>query len=130
MKWYAHLTGIILVLAAVSKFFPLTVGFILFSLIGSILPDLLEPWLGLRHRSKYVHNLAAAFPLILLGIFFSDWIMALGLAYIHHILLDSTTVTGIYVLDRRVKGSFKTSNLMHNIVIVLAHVLILLFVVR
>jgi len=108
-------------LAIISRFFPLTLGFILFSLIGSILPDLLESWLGLLHRSKYVHNLATAIPLILLGMF-SEWMMALGLAYAHHIILDTTTVTGSYICNHRVRGSLKTGNLMHNIIIVLIHV--------
>ena len=123
MKWYTHLTGIVMVLAAISRFFQLTLGFILFSLIGSILPDLLEAWLGLPHRSKYVHNLAVAIPLILLGAF-SEWLLAFGLAYAHHIVLDATTATGSYICNRKVRGPLRNNNLLHNLLVMLAHLLV------
>lgn len=124
MKWYIHITCITLILATISRFFPLTLGFILFSLIGSILPDLLEPLLGLPHRSKYVHNLVATTPLILLGVF-SEWIMALGLAYAHHIILDATTATGIYICNQKIRGSLRNNNLWHNLLVILVHLLLL-----
>jgi len=128
MKWYTHLACITLILAAISRFFPLTLGFILFSLIGSILPDLLEVWLGLPHRSKYVHNLVAAAPLILLGVF-SEWIMALGLAYAHHVVLDVTTVTGSYIYNQKIRGPLRNNNLWHNLLIILAHLLVVFTIV-
>jgi len=128
MKWYTHIAGITLILAALSRFFPLTLGFVLFSLVGSILPDLLESWLNLPHRSKYAHNLAVAAPLIILGVV-SECLLALGLAYAHHVVLDATTVTGSYICNHRVRGPLRTGSLAHNVVIVLAHMLLLLALV-
>ena len=128
MKWYTHLTCITLILATLTKFFPLTVGFILFSLLGSLLPDLLESWLGLPHRSKYVHNFAIGVLLIPLGSF-SEWLLALGIGYLHHLVLDVATVTGSYICNQRVRGPLKTCNLAHNMIIVLAHTLLLLALV-
>ena len=128
MKWYTHLTCITLVLATLSRFFPLTLGFILFSLLGSLLPDLLESWLGLPHRSRYIHNFAIGALLIPLSIF-SEWLLALGVGYLHHLVLDATTVTGSYICNHRVRGPLRTSSLAHNVVIVLAHMLLLLALV-
>jgi len=125
MKWYTHIAGITLILAALSRFFPLTLGFVLFSLIGSILPDLLEFWLGLSHRSRYIHEVAVAAPLILLGVF-SEWLLAIGLAYAHHIILDVTTVTGSYICNQKFRGPLRNNSLSHNIMIILAHLLIML----
>jgi len=124
MKWHTHLTCIILVLATISRFFPLTLGFILFSLAGSILPDLLEPWLGLPHRSRYVHNFATGAFLSSLGIF-SEWLFALGVGYLHHLVLDAATATGIYVCNRRVRGPLRNNSLWHNLLIILVHLLLL-----
>lgn len=125
MKWYTHLTCITLVLTALSKFSPLTTGFILFSLLGSLLPDLLESWLGFPHRSRYIHNFAAGALLIPLGIF-SEWLLALGVGYLHHLILDVTTVTGSYICNHRVRGPLKSGNLGHNLLVTLAHLLTVL----
>jgi len=122
MKWYTHLTCITLILAATSRFFPLTLGSILFSLIGSLLPDLLEPWLGLPHRSRYMHNFATGAFLSSLGIF-SEYFLALGVGYLHHLVLDATTATGIYIFNHRVRGPLRNNNLWHNLLIILIHLI-------
>jgi len=124
MKWYTHLTGMTLILSTISRFFPLDIGTILFALSGSILPDILESLLLLEHRSKYMHNVATAITMLPLGLF-SPWFLFLVIGYIHHLILDATTVTGIYIGNHQVKGTLKTDNLLHNIFIVLIHLLLL-----
>jgi len=125
MKWYTHLTGMTLILSAISRFFPLDIGTILFALSGSILPDILESLLLLEHRSKHMHNVATAITVLPLGLF-SPWFLFLVIGYIHHLILDATTVTGIYIGNHQVKGILRTSNLFHNILVILAHLLVLL----
>jgi len=129
MKWYTHLACITMILAALTRFFPLTLGFILFTMIGSLLPDLLEAWIGLPHRSKYIHNLAVVTLLIPLGLF-NEWLLGLGIAYAHHVVLDATTVTGSYICNRRIKGPLKTNILAHNIFVMLMHLPILMISIR
>jgi len=125
MKWYTHLTCTTLLLATLSKFFPLTLGFILLSLVGSLLPDILESWLGLPHRSKYIHNYMAGVLLVALG-FFSELLLALGVGYMHHLALDTMTVYGCHICDKRVKGMLKGNNNWHNFLAILAHLLLML----
>jgi len=113
-----------LILLAISRFFPLDIGTILFALSGSILPDVLEPMLMLKHRSKYIHNIVTAILILPLSLF-SPWMIPATFGYIHHLILDATTVTGIYIGNHQVKGTLKTDNLLHNIFIVLIHLLLL-----
>jgi len=109
-----------LILLAISRFFPLDIGTILFALSGSILPDILESILMLKHRSKYIHNMVTAILILPLSLF-SPWMIPAIFGYIHHLILDATTVTGIYIGNHQIKGALKTDSLLHNIFIILIH---------
>lgn len=124
MKWYTHVTCMVLTLTAMSRFFPLTTGFVLFSLIGSVLPDILEKWLGLTHRNKYIHNYDTAVMVLLAGLF-SQLILALGIGWLYHLLLDTLTVRGTYLFDDKIRWRLKTTNPFHNMLTIMVHVLLL-----
>ena len=107
-------------MALLAKALELSVGFIAFALLGSILPDAVERWIGLRHRSKAVHNFASALPIFLLSLAFEP-LAGLAVGWLHHIAIDSTTTSGCYVLSARVRGPLKSNNPWHGALISLLH---------
>lgn len=124
MKWITHVSCILILLAGLSRFTPLTLGFILLSLAGSILPDLIEEWTGLPHRSVFTHNIVIGVLLLILP----SGLNALGVGYLHHLALDALTPGGVYVFTRRVRGPLESSSIPYNMVVVLAHLLLALTV--
>lgn len=92
------------------------------------MPDVIESWFRLPHRSIYVHNFATGLFLVSLTPL-SYWMLALGLGYLHHLILDSATVRGCYIFRRRMKGVLQTRNFSHNVLMILVHVVFALIVV-
>lgn len=79
---------------------------IIFSFLGGILPDILDPPLSARHR-KYAHSkilFLIFFVLWVLTLFslVNNWRITVGIiffflsGYISHLLLDSLTSSGLY----------------------------------
>jgi len=123
MKWITHILGAILITILLLKAFPISVGFILSVIAGSILPDLIEFMLNFQHRSIVFHNYLGAFILLLLGTGVG-WILGLGLGYLHHLVLDSVTKKGVFFLNRRVYGSLNTNEAIDNLAVFGVHVII------
>ena len=123
MKWYTHSLGSLILILAIAKHEPLTLGFVLGTLTGSILPDIIEQTLGLPHRSKIIHNFFT--PLALLA-YPNQLALGIMLGYIHHLILDATTKKGVYILNKHIKGPLTTNKTEHNIAILITHIPLIL----
>jgi len=127
MKWYCHTLTILTALITVNSFQPLSLLSALSALIGSLAPDLIERSLALRHRNKFIHNfLTGAITLFVFGIIDSDmaWF---GVGYLHHLILDITK-SGVYAGKRRIRSLLDTSNVFHNVAVILIHFFVTLIV--
>jgi len=108
-----------LALAAAPQLAPLAVA-------GALLPDVLDRALRLRHRSRATHELVAALALAAASPLLPP-LLPLALGWAHHLLLDSLTVQGVYVLGRRVSLSrAKSCDPLLNAAAVVVHLALLL----
>jgi hypothetical protein len=122
MKWGVHFISILLLLIPLSKFIPLDLGFIIFALIGSLAPDMIEASLRFEHRCKYLHNFIIVFLLFPFLIY--SPIAGFSLGYFHHLLLDSLTKKGVYLGNIRLSNGFKTNDIFSNLAILSIHIFI------
>jgi len=92
---------------------------------GSVLPDVLDYTLRLRHRSPITHNVLTVLLLLCL-LPLSPLILFVALGVAHHLLLDALTKRGVYVGKRTVSlHHFTSSDPFANMFITLLHLAIL-----
>jgi len=97
-----------------------------FALIGSILPDLIDYYLKLKHRNPITHNLLT--PIIPLALSPPQPIALLFIAYLHHLTLDLLTKQGVYIGAEKVRlTKIESKNPLYNLLTLLLHLLIFLF---
>ena len=97
VKKRTHLIFAALLFLALSGFFSFPVLFVVFAIIGAVLPDF-DLWLGGLHR-KLLHNVWALLVIIFVGFHFSlldkAIAIALSIGFLSHLLADSLTPAGI-----------------------------------
>ena len=123
MKWYTHIISLLSVLVALNKFSPLPLLSYMYGALGSIAPDLVEKALFLDHRNKWVHNLLTGLVLFFTLPMLDPALFALGLGYVHHLLLDITR-SGIYAGRRRIEGPLNSTDPFHNVFVIVLHLLL------
>lgn len=104
MRGYAHLLSLVIPLWIVSLFCNCITGeYLVWSFIGVLVPDRLEPANNYKHRSffhsKRMLKKLVLVMLICFGIgFFAHWlwyVSSFALGYIVHLLGDATTPMGL-----------------------------------
>jgi len=125
MKWITHLVTSLCFIYIVSNYIPISyLGFML-AVVASIIPDYFETIAGVRHRSVYFHNWLI--PLTTLILIAEPTLAGIPLGYGHHLAVDSLTKRGVYIgSKKRVKGFLYSTNLAHNVIVVLIHYIILM----
>lgn len=125
MKWVTHLVTSLCFIYIVSNYLPISyLGFML-AVVASIIPDYFETIAGVRHRSVYFHNWLI--PLATLILIVEPTLAGIPLGYSHHLAVDSLTKRGVYIgSKKRVKGFLYSTNLAHNVIVVLIHYIILM----
>ena len=114
MKWYTHIVSAALATAMIAP------SQVALASIFAVFPDIFEKALFLQHRHPLVHNFV--FPLLFLP---STFIGASGvfLGIFHHILLDATTLHGVYLFNYKVHGPLNTNNPVHNVIMIFLHLI-------
>jgi len=120
MKWYTHIICMISILAFINRYCPLSLLSITFGIIGSLAPDLIEQSLGLRHRSKYIHNFLTGTITLFTFSMIEPSLFTLGIGYIHHLMLDITK-GGVYAGKKIIKSLLESKNTLHNVLIIIFH---------
>jgi len=118
VKWHTHIISSLALAALFGQ--PLIVA-------GSVLPDVSERALRLKHRHKAVHNFATGAVFTLLSLVLIPPLAWIGVGFLHHLVLDITR-HGVYIVEKRISSPLSTDNPLHNAVVTALHLLMFMLV--
>jgi len=137
MLFKTHLLFALLIALLLIKFFDFGYLFLLFVLIGSLIPDIdnVESFLGRKYRiisgpiefifghRGLLHSIYPVLGLVILYfIFKTELILALSLGYFLHLVLDALTKEGITFFTVpfrfKIKGFIKTGGILEKVLLI------------
>jgi len=95
---------------------------------ASIFPDYIESALQISHRSKLLHNFAVPLSLLMLSLYTGvPGLLGFAIGYFHHLLLDATTLSGVWFFWKKVRGPLRSKSITDNVVVITLHYIMLVY---